>query len=195
MAVHKSGEPVCSTISCRIMAAIESCWAAGSSWALAKACSSSGVIKSSSPGILPQPSVPCALQNHSLPLAAVHLHQHGCVQAEMADVCLVAAVGLGVEPVPVDGSVVGVDGEVADVEGGQVLEEMAALRGHDFEVAQAGLDDHFRARHLIPCDRDAEPGIARAPASDADQDVRSALRHELRVETSHLGRGLTAAGA
>src|SRR5438094_7889001 len=68
------------------------------------------------------------------------------------------------EPRPVDEPFadVGVDGEVADVAGGEVLEEMTALRRRDAEIGESGLEDLARARNLIPRHRNDEQLIGRS---------------------------------
>ena len=49
---------------------------------------------------------------------------------------------------------VGVDGEVADTKGGEVLEEMGALRGVDMIVLQASLNNDTSGRDMGPLDGD-----------------------------------------
>jgi hypothetical protein len=68
---------------------------------------------------------------HPTPPPSVHLHQHRLLQLQVADVGFVRQIGLGVEPVPIEKAslAIGVNGEVADVEDGQVLEEVVALQG------------------------------------------------------------------
>ena len=60
---------------------------------------------------------------------------------------------------------VGVDGEVADTKGGEVLEEMGALRGVDMIVLQASLNDDTGSRDVGPLDGDAQPIVAGATTS------------------------------
>src|SRR5208337_1155211 len=43
-----------------------------------------------------------------------------------------------------------IHGEITDLEGGQILEEMAALRGSDSKVAESGFDDYAGAADLVP---------------------------------------------
>src|SRR6266705_1313615 len=101
------------------------------------------------------------LVDQALVPLAVHLDHDGLFEAEVANEATLALGRLGLDPVPVDEAlaVVGVDREVADLERGQVLEEMAALRGRDPEILEAGLDDDAGPGDLIPGHRDAEPGI------------------------------------
>ena len=111
------------------------------------------------------------LEDHALTGSAVHDYAKRGGKLQMADAALLFNRGLLGEPLPVDGAFagVGVDGEVSDLERGQVLEEMAALRGRDAEVVEAGLVDGASARNFVPLDRDAEPGIVRTPSADSDQ--------------------------
>ena len=53
----------------------------------------------------------------------------------------------------------GIDGEIAHAEGGEVLEEMRTLRGIDVIVLQRRLHNHTRCGDMRPLHRDAEPGI------------------------------------
>ncbi len=75
------------------------------------------------------------------------------------------------QPLPIDGAFagVGVHREISDLEGGQVLEEVAALGRGDAEVVEAGFDDGAGAGDFVPLDGDAEPGIVGSPAADTDQ--------------------------
>ena len=79
--------------------------------------------------------------------------------------------GLLGQPVPVDRAFasVGVHREVSDLKGREVLEEVAALRRCDTEVAEAGFDNYAGGGDFVPLDRNAEPGIVRSPASYSDQ--------------------------
>lgn len=76
------------------------------------------------------PALRFRLEDHSSAGFAVHDDGDGRIEAEMANaVGVFADGGVRGEPIPVDEAFtgVGVDGEVADLEGGQVLEEVAAL--------------------------------------------------------------------
>ena len=88
------------------------------------------------------------------------------------------------QPLPIDEPVarLRVDREVADVERGEVLEEVGSLRRRDLEVAEARFDDGARPRDLVPGDGNAEPRIGRPPSSDSDQEVGKPRRDELGVE-------------
>src|ERR1700722_3463447 len=85
--------------------------------------------------------------------------------------------GLIGEPLPIDEAFSGIriDGEVANLEAREVLEEVTSLRGRHPKIAEPGLDDHARPGDLVPCDRNAEPGIGRSPAAHADEQVRLVL--------------------
>jgi hypothetical protein len=52
------------------------------------------------------------------------------------------------------------------LKGGEVLEEVAALRRGDAKILEAGLDNHAGAGDLVPLDAYAEPWIVRAPPAD-----------------------------
>src|SRR5438445_5596987 len=101
------------------------------------------------------------------------------------------------EPRPVDEPFadVGVDGEVADVAGGEVLEEMAALRRRDAEIGEPGLDDRARARNLIPSHRNAEQRVGRSPPADADEQVTTSRRQQIGVALRDYVRDLVRARA
>ena len=64
---------------------------------------------------------------------------------------------------------IGVDGEVADTKGGEVLEEMGALRGVDMIVLQTGLDDDAGSGDMRPLDGNAQPVVAGAPAARTNE--------------------------
>src|SRR5271154_1457135 len=72
---------------------------------------------------------------------------------------------------------------------------MAALRGRDSEIAEAGFNDHARAADFVPLYRDAQPGLGRSPASDADQKIRAVLFSELTIEARHRRRDFLTAAA
>src|SRR5262249_56838028 len=106
-----------------------------------------------------------------LTLPAVHRDHQRAAEAQVAQGAALRDGRLPSDPVPVDEAFpeVLVHGEVADLERGEVLEEVAALRRGHAEVAKPGLHDRARAGDLLPGDGNPEPRIVRAPASDADQ--------------------------
>ena len=63
---------------------------------------------------------------------------------------------------------VGVDGEVADAKGGEVLEEVGALRGVNLEAIQASLYDDLCRADLRPLDGNAKPRVAASPTARAN---------------------------
>ena len=66
-----------------------------------------------------------------------------------------------------------VDREIAYTEGGEVLEEVGALRGIDMIVLQSGLHDDAGGGYVGPLHRNAQPIVATSPAPWAYQDVGS----------------------
>ena len=81
---------------------------------------------------------------------------------------------------------IGVDGEVADTKGGEVLEEMGALRGVYMIVLQASLNNDTSGRDMGPLDGDAQPIVAGAPTSWTDEDVVLVLVQETTVNLLYL---------
>ena len=63
---------------------------------------------------------------------------------------------------------------------------MRALAGLGVHLRQRRLDDPARPRDLVPAHRDAEPGVGRAPAAEADQQVGAAGLDERAVEPLDL---------
>ena len=63
----------------------------------------------------------------------------------------------------------GVDGEVADAERGEVLEEVCALARIDLEAVQSCLDNDLGCADLRPLDRDAKPRVGASPTARADK--------------------------
>ncbi len=65
----------------------------------------------------------------------------GVCEAQVANAAVFLDGGLLSQPFPIDESLpgVGIHGEVADLKGGEVLEEVAALRGRDAEIAETRL--------------------------------------------------------
>ena len=70
--------------------------------------------------------------------------------------------------------------EVEDGEAREVVEEVRALAGLGVHLGQRRLDDPARPGDLVPAHRDAEPGVARAPAAEADEQVGPAGLDERR---------------
>ena len=118
------------------------------------------------------------LEDRSLAGAAVHYYSDRFRELQVADAALLFHGRLFGQPLPIDGAFagIGIHGEVSDLEGGQILEEMAALRGSDAEIAESGFDDHARAGDFVPLDRNAQPGFGRSPAAYADQQIGTVLR-------------------
>ena len=85
--------------------------------------------------------------DHAATGLAVHQDEQRRFEAQVADASVGFKRGLRAQPRPIDEPLAGiaVDGEVADLEGDQVLEEVAALRGGDAQVAEPALDDDARA--------------------------------------------------
>src|ERR1700751_3514900 len=92
--------------------------------------------------------------------------------------------GCGAEPLPIHEAFacVWVDGEISNLKRGEVLEEVAALRGRDAKVAETGCYDHARSRDFVPLDWNAEPWFSRAPAAHANEQIRPSFVAELGIE-------------
>ena len=96
-----------------------------------------------------------------------------------------------------------VHGQVADLEAGQVLEEMGALAGRDLEVVQIGLDDDPGAGDLVPAHGDAQPAVATSPSARARAAGRAGPPRrsrrlklaDLRGDLRGCGRGRSAPAA
>src|SRR5208282_940163 len=129
--------------------------------------------------------------------AAVHHDSNGFLELQVADAALLFYRRLFVQPPPIYSAFtgIGIHGEITYLEGGQVLEEMAALRGSHPEIAEPGLDDHTRAGDFVPFHRNAEPRFGRSPAADADQQVRTILFVELAIQAGYGSGYLLAAAA
>src|SRR5581483_7141852 len=105
--------------------------------------------------------------------------------------------GLRGQPGPVQEPLagVGIHGEVSDLKSGEVLEEVAALRGRNAKVAKARLHDYARSGNLVPGHRYAEPRVGRSPASHADEEVGLVVLGQLCVDARHRLGHLAAARA
>ena len=103
----------------------------------------------------------------------VHHDLQGLLEADVAHVLGLFDGGQCIEHFLTEEAVarVGADGEVADTERGEVLEEMRALRGIDMVALECRLDDDAGGGDVRPLDGDAEPGVAGAPAAWADEDL------------------------
>ena len=77
---------------------------------------------------------------------------------------------------------IGVDGEIAHAEGGEVLKEVRTLRGVDVIVLQSRLHDDAGGRDVGPLHRDTEPGIGGAPAPWSHEHVVLVCVEELLVD-------------
>jgi len=129
-------------------------------------------------------------EDYSLTGAAVHYYSDGFREAQVADTALLFHGRLFRQPSPIYGAFarVWIHGEITDLEGGQVLEEMAALRGSHSEVAETGFDYYAGAADLVPLYWNTQPGFSRSPASDADEQIGTIVFVELAIETGN-GRG------
>ena len=78
-------------------------------------------------------------EDHAFAGLAVHQHHQRRGELQVTDAAVLLDGRLRGEPFPIDEAFagVGIDGEVANLEGGQVLEEVAALRRDDAKVAEA----------------------------------------------------------
>ena len=115
---------------------------------------------------------------------------------QVADTTLLFRGCLLHQPLPIDRAFAGVwiHRKVTDLKGGQILEEMAALRWGDSKIAESGFDNHAGAGDFIPFDRNTQPGFSRSPASNSDQQIRPVLLVEAAIELSDgLGHFLAAA--
>src|SRR5580765_2972201 len=94
------------------------------------------------------------LEDYALAVSAVHDHTQRFSELQVPDAALLFQRRLLGEPRPIDGTFagVGIHGEVSDLEGGEVLEEMTALRRGDPEIVEAGFDDGAGAGDFVPLD-------------------------------------------
>src|ERR1700724_2212924 len=95
--------------------------------------------------------------------------------------------GLRPQPLPVHKSLSGVrvHREVPDLKRRKILEEMAALRWRDAQVARSRLYDHPGSGDLIPCNRDSEPGVVRPPTTHPDEQIGCAVLAQLTIEVGN----------
>ena len=121
-------------------------------------------------------------------LLAVHHDAEGTVEADVAHKLGFLDGGHGVEDVLLQHAVagIGVDGEVAHTERGEVLEEVGALRGVYVVVLQTGLDDDAGGGDVGPLDGDAQPVVAGAPAARPDEHVVLVVGQEAAVNLFYL---------
>src|SRR5579863_10619213 len=134
--------------------------------------------------------------NYALAAAAVHHHAEWLCESQMPYATFFGEGRLLIQPLPIERtfSRVWVHGEVADLKCGQVLKEMAALRRGHAKIAESGFHDHASSGDFVPFHGNAEPGIVRPPAPDANQQIRTILRAQHGVEVGHsLGHFLAAA--
>ena len=119
---------------------------------------------------------------------AVHHDLHGTLKADVADILCFLNGRHTVEDVLLEQTIarVGVDGEVADTERREVLEEVGALRGVDVVVLETGLDDDAGCRDVGPLDGNAQSVVAGAPAARADEHVVLALVEEALVDALNV---------
>ena len=95
-------------------------------------------------------------------------------QADVADVlCLLDGGQLCEDFLTIDAvATEGVDGQVADAKGGEVLEEVGALAWVNLKAVESCLHDDLRGTDLRPLDGNAQPGVAAAPSPGADEQIR-----------------------
>ena len=75
-----------------------------------------------------------------------------------------------------------VHGEVPDVQGGEVLEEVGALRGRDPEVLESRFHNDPGPGDIGPAHGNAQPGMCGAPPAYPHQDVGASGLGQLTVE-------------
>jgi hypothetical protein len=102
--------------------------------------------------------------------------------------------GLVGKPIPVDETFadLGVDHEVADATRGEVLEKVGSLRGCNPEISKPSRDNDPYSGNLISRHRYPEKGIARSPAADPHEQVRTLLCGEVAIAASDGGRNVSA---
>src|ERR1039458_7099607 len=78
-------------------------------------------------------------EDHALAGLAVHHHHKWRRELHVADAAVLLDRRLFSQPLPIDEALacIGVDGEVADLKGGEILEKMAALRRNHAQVAES----------------------------------------------------------
>src|SRR6202034_4223620 len=83
---------------------------------------------------------PYRLEDYSLAGSAVHDDSQRRVESHMADTSVFIHGWLLAQPLPINRAFSGIwiDREVADLESGKVLEEMAALRRRNAKISEAG---------------------------------------------------------
>ena len=81
---------------------------------------------------------------------------------------------------------VGVDCEIADTKGCEILEEVRALRGVNVIVLETSLDDDAGGRDVGPLDGNAQPRVAGAPTARTNEDVVPACLKEALVDTLNV---------
>ena len=124
---------------------------------------------------MPQSDLPisltlCFREDDGFFFAAIDFDGEGRGKADVADVFCFLDGGEVVEDFLTIDAIAseGVDGEVADAKGGEVLEEVGALRGVNLEAIQASLHDDLCRADLRPLDGNAEPRVAASPTARAD---------------------------
>ena len=109
-------------------------------------------------------------EDDSFLLAAIDFDGEGRGQADVAHVLRLLDGGQPVENVLTVDAVApeGVDGEIADAQRREVLEEVRALAGINLETVKSCLHDDLSCADMRPFDGDAEPRVAASPAARAD---------------------------
>ena len=114
---------------------------------------------------------------HSLFLAAVYLDDQRYIETDVADMfCLLDGRQLVEYVLPVDAiASESIDGEIADSERGEVLEEVRALRRVDLEFVYAGFHNDLCCTDMTPPYGNAEPWVAAAPTAGTDEHIGGSL--------------------
>lgn len=116
-------------------------------------------------------------------MRAIDLDGHWLWQANVTQVLGLFDCRKGIEDVFAIDTVVaeGIDGEIADSEAREVLEEMRALAWIHLEVLEPCLDDDTCRRDMWPLDWNTEPRVAASPASGTDEQILLIALKELAV--------------
>ena len=123
-------------------------------------------------------------------LFAVHHNLQGMVEADMAHVFGFFDSGHPVEDILLEDTIacIGIDGEIADTETGEILEEMRSLGGVDVIILQTRFHNDAGSGDMRPLDRDAQPVVAASPASRPNEHIILVLIEELLVDLLDVRR-------
>ena len=91
---------------------------------------------------------------------------------------------------------IGVNGEIADTEAGEVLEKVGTLRGIDMIVFQTRLHNDTGGRDMRPLDGDTQPIVAATPTSWTNEHIVLILVKELLIDLLDMrgNRGIIGSG-